>query len=149
MTCWISYLVFYIEFRKANLDMLDFYAHYYKRKMFIKLYSGHISPVGHPEDWQVPNSVTSQVVNAPVVRTPFGRSKRAFGMMKSDSLFRDFNWVESLSSILCVFSSWKVTFSGNHSPLFWWNHSLQGKGKNLTFHFLGKVINFFVPKIPI
>ena len=72
---WISYLVFYIEFRKANLDMLDFCAHYYKREMLIELYSGHISPVGHPEDWQVPNSVTSQVVNAPVVRTPSGRPK--------------------------------------------------------------------------
>ena len=54
------------------------------------------------------------------------RSKRAFGMMESDSLSRTFNWMESLSSVLCVFSSWKVTFSGNHSPLFWWNTLLRG-----------------------
>ena len=55
--------------------MLDFCAHYYKMEMLIELYSGRISLVGHPEDWQVPNSVTSQVVNAPVVRTPSGRPK--------------------------------------------------------------------------
>ena len=67
--------MFYIEFRKANLDMLNFCAHYYKREMLIELYSGCISPVGHSEDWQVPNSDTSQVVNALVVRTPSGRPK--------------------------------------------------------------------------
>ena len=67
--------MFYIEFRKANLDKLDFCAHYYKREILIELYSGRISPVGHPEDWQVSNNVTSQVVNAPVVLTPSGRSK--------------------------------------------------------------------------
>ena len=55
--------------------MLDFCAHYYKMKMLIELYSGRISSVGHPEDWQVPNSVTFQVVYAPVVRTPSGRPK--------------------------------------------------------------------------
>ena len=55
--------------------MLDFCAHYYKRDTLIELYSGHISPVGHLEDWQVLNSVTSQVVNAPVVRSPSGRPK--------------------------------------------------------------------------
>ena len=43
--------------------------------MLIELYSGRISPIGHLEDWQVPNSVTSQVVNASVVHTHSGQPK--------------------------------------------------------------------------
>ena len=45
------------------------------KKMLIKAWSGLIFPIFHPNNWNVLESVTSIVVNPPVIRTPPSQPK--------------------------------------------------------------------------
>ena len=45
-------------------------------------------------------------------------SMRTFGIIESESLFKKFNWIESLSSVWYVIYNEKLLSLGNHSLLF-------------------------------
>ena len=48
---------------------------YYKKDKLLQLWSGLIYPVCHPYDWDVPESISSTILNPLVIWTPAGRPK--------------------------------------------------------------------------
>ena len=64
----ITYLICLLIFRSANRRSERYASPYYKKEMLVAAYSGLLYPVCHPDEWDVPKSVRSIIVNPPIWR---------------------------------------------------------------------------------
>ena len=71
MTCCVCLLVF----RTANRRNERYVSPYYKKETLVAAYSGRVYPVCHPDEWDVPDSIRSVVVNPPIWRKQAGRPR--------------------------------------------------------------------------
>ncbi|XVF74132.1 hypothetical protein PTKIN_Ptkin13bG0035600 [Pterospermum kingtungense] len=55
-----------VAIRWAGQELYSYCAEYFKSENLRQLYSAHIYPVGHPDDWQVPTEIKSQNVLPPL-----------------------------------------------------------------------------------
>ena len=62
----IIYSICLLIFRSANKRSERYVSPYYKKKTLVATYSGVLYPVCHPDEWDVPESVRSIVVNPPI-----------------------------------------------------------------------------------
>ena len=71
----ITYSIFLLIFRSANRRSERYVSPYYKKETLVATYSGLLYPVCHPDEWDVPESVRSIVVNPPIWRKQAGRPR--------------------------------------------------------------------------
>ena len=62
-------------FKYVKQPLFSFVTDYYKKDKFQQSWFGPIYPVYHPDDWDVPESISSIVVNPPVIQTPTSQPK--------------------------------------------------------------------------
>ena len=63
------------HFRHASQCCYRYMSDYYKKEMLLTAWFGPIFHVFHLDDWDVPNSITSIVVNPLVIQTPRSQPK--------------------------------------------------------------------------
>ena len=71
----ITYSICLLVFRSANRRSERYVSPYYKKETFVATYSGLLYPVFHPDEWDIPESVRSIVVNPPIWRKQAGRPR--------------------------------------------------------------------------
>ena len=59
----ITYSICLLVFRSANRRSERYVSPYYKKETLVAAYSGLFYPICHPDEWDVPESVRSVVVN--------------------------------------------------------------------------------------
>ena len=64
----ITYSICLLVFRSANKKNERYVSPYYKKKTLVAAYSGLLYLVCHPNEWDVPESVRSVVVNPSIWR---------------------------------------------------------------------------------
>ena len=69
----ITYSICLLIFRSANRRSERYVSPYYKKKTLVATYSGLLYPICHPDEWDVPESVKSIVVNPLIWRKQAGR----------------------------------------------------------------------------
>ncbi|KAK2655375.1 hypothetical protein Ddye_008427 [Dipteronia dyeriana] len=62
--------------RYAKKPLPDYCGDCYKTTSWVEAYAGTIFPVGHPNDWNIPEDVQSKVVLPPPFRAQAGRSRK-------------------------------------------------------------------------
>ena len=71
----ITYSICLLIFRSANRRSERYVSSYYKKDTLVATYSGLLYPVCHPDEWDIPESVRSIVVNPPIWRKQVGRPR--------------------------------------------------------------------------
>lgn len=61
--------------RRAHLSVYDFVSRYYKQQTLLDTYAHSISPLPHPDDWNVPSSISSIIIHPPNINRQAGRPK--------------------------------------------------------------------------
>ena len=71
----ITYSICLLIFRSANRRSERYITAYYKKETLVATYSDLLYPVCHPDEWDVPKSVRSILVNHPIWQKQAGQPR--------------------------------------------------------------------------